>query len=559
MTEAALSAQRRSIPPGLLVLALTALGFAAYLPCLRIPAWETDTWVIHLLAQRALHSSSWTESLSGIRFILDNPKGWSDFFILASWFALYAVAGPSLWVFHVAGLMLHCAAGALLFGFARRHGASVRAAAWAAAWFLLSPLNQDVVAVEAHSQYPLFGVLFLGALALGDRWRRTAAALPGFAAALLFVLALGTKELAFALPVMLFFEAIAATRRADCDWRARRRNWIGFAVASVLALPFLIRPFWVALAAPERATSPADAAMLRDLISYLHPATLVPKFLGDLGRWMVVPFAAEGLARAAWPWNLALAAGTFGIAAFARWREPHPAGLRLSRAALLLVLGYLPVGFQLDVHSFEKTGELYLATLGAALFWGELLGGATERLPRVRAILGCALAVAMVAHLQLLHAAMRVHGERVEAARRSLATALDTTPREWTIVVLGEEKLDRGAIDAVVLALAHDRGSLLREVSWIGGSRSARPVERCPADAIRIDAAATRFLRWNDARLQFDELLDPGALRIALEWHNPDPERIWMRDVCVNGPATTLLHSAEVLADLRPETILPRL
>ncbi len=559
MTEIARSAACRSIPPGLLVLAVAVLGFAAYLPCLRIPAWETDTWVLHLLAQRALHSGSWAEPLAGAQFIIDNPKGWSDLFILASWFVLYAITGPSLCVFHVVGVLLHCVTGALLFGYARRHGATSRGAAWAAAWFMLSPLNQDVVAVEAHSQYPLFGALFLGSLALGDRWRRTGSTLPGLAAALLFVLALGTKELAFALPVVLLFEALTATCRVDCNRWFRRRNWIGFAVASVLALPFLIRPFWVTLAAPERATSPADAAMLRDLIAYLHPSVLAPKLLGDLARWMVVPFAAEGPAREAWPWNLALATGTFGIAAFTRWREASSVRLRLARAGLLIVLGYLPVGFQLDARSFEKTGELYLATIGAALFWGELLGGATSRLPRARSILGCALCVAMILHLQLLHAEMLVHGERVAAAERSLARALETTPRDRTIVVLGEEKLDRGAVDAVVLALAHDRGPLVHELSWIGGCRSAHPAERCPAESTRMDVAATRFLRWNDATARFDELLDPNTLRSALEWRNPDPEQIWMRDVCVDGPAVMVLDSAEVLTDLRPETILPRL
>ncbi|MFN7955137.1 MAG: hypothetical protein U0610_25650 [bacterium] len=543
----------------LLALGLVGLGFAAYLPCLRIPAWETDTWVIHLLAQRALRAGSWHDAFQVVRFIIDNPKGWSDLFILASWFALYAITGPSLVAFHVFGVACHCATGCLLYGFARRQHASARTAAWAAAWFLLAPLNQDVVAVEAHSQYPMFGVLFLGSLALAARWRDAGSRRALAAALVLYLLALTTKELAFALPAILLFEAMSTARAGDGDPHRRRRAWTVLVAASALALPFLVRPFWVALEAPQRATSPADAALLRDLLAYLHPAVLTRKLFTELGCWAVVPFAAEGPARAAFPWNLALSVGTFAIALAGRLRErARPAG-RVACAALILVLGYLPVGFQLDARSFEKTGELYLATMGAALLWGELLGGTTERAPRIRSILGGALAIAMFVHLQLLHQVMAAHGRRVEAAERSLEITLDTASADQPIVLVGEEMLDRGAVDAVLLALAHRRGALTHELSWIGGTQTLDSVASCPAGVTRIDRTTSRFLRWNDRTATFDVLASDADVLRALEWRNPDPERIWIRAICIDGLVPPRLAAAELLTDLRPESILPRL
>lgn len=555
----------RSAPPGehdrsplAIVSIVLLLGGIAYAAAISLPAWETDTWVLNLLAQKTLRASSWSDALAVSRFVIDNPKGWSDVFILASWFAVYRVAGSNIAVFHAVGIACHLLSAALLTRLAARWSGSQRVALWTGSIFVLLPLTHDVVAVEAHSQYSLFGVLFLGSWILLGSWRERGSRAALVGGAVLYVLALGTKELSFALPPALLLEIAAAGGGRNTSRAVTARSWTALALTVVLAAPFFARPFWVALASPERATSPADAAMLGDLLHFVRPWVLVPKMVTDLGRWMLAPFADEGAAMRWFPLNALISITAFvaGVASVSTDRSVPR--WRWMRAALWIVLGYLPVGFQLDRSSFEKTGELYLAAMGMALAWGELLGsGATLR--RSRAILGTALTVAMMLHLRFLDAAMRAHGERVQAAVQGLELELEMAPPQRGLVIVGEEHLDRGAIDAMVLQISHDLGGLPAPVAWIGGGGTIREVAICPDDAWVIDTSQTRPLRWNDTAHRFERLDGPDSLSRALRWRNPDPERLWIRDAClVDGNARTVL-TTEVLADLSPSTILPRL
>lgn len=537
-----------------------AAGLAAYAAALTLPAWETDTWVLNLLAQRTLQAHSWAEAVGVSRFVLDNPKGWSDLFILVSWFAIYGVVGANIVVFHAFGIVCHVATATLLAQLAARFSDSARVAWWTGTIFAVLPLSHDVVAVEAHSQYPLFGVLFLGTWHLLARWRDRGSGLALGGAGVLYVLALATKELAFALPPALLFE-IAAERRGghgDADQASARRAWIGLALCAAAAAPFLARPFWVSVVDPQSATAPADAAMMSDLLHFLTPAVFVPKVVTDIGRWMLTPFASEGVATATYPVNAAIALAAFVVGTWAVARERSVPRWRLVRPMLWIVLGYLPVGFQLDHSSFEKTGELYLASMGMALAWGELLGGGSL-LVRARSTLGCAVALAMAAHLQLLHRAMRVHGDRVQAAAHALVVELRAARAGHDVVIVGEERLDRGAIDAVVLQIAHDLGTPTTRVSWIGGGGATRDVAVCPADAWPLNTSTSRLLSWDDDQRRFVRLDDPTALARALDWRNPDPERVWVRDVCIVMDERRSVLTAELLPDLSPTTILPRL
>lgn len=536
-------------------------GLAAYAAALTLPTWETDTWVLNLLAQRTLQAHSWAEAVGVSRFVLDNPKGWSDLFILVSWYAIYGVVGANIVVFHAVGILCHLATAMLLARLAARFSASTRVACWTGTIFAVLPLSHDVVAVEAHSQYPLFGVLFLGAWCLLGRWRDRGGRLALAGAGVLYVLALATKELAFALPPALLFE-IAAARGGgatrDADEASGRRAWIGLALCSVAAAPFLARPFWVSVVDPQNATAPADAAMTSDLLHFLTPAVLVPKVVTDLGRWMLTPFASEGVATAAYPINAAISLTALGVGAWAMARERSVPRWRLVRPILWIALGYLPVGFQLDHSSFEKTGELYLASMGMALAWGEILGGGSL-LVRARTALGCALALAMAAHLQLLHGAMRAHGDRVQAAAHELTRELRAVPAGHDVVIVGEERLDRGAIDAVVLQIAHDLGTPTTRISWIGGGGATRDVAACPADAWILNTSTSSLLTWDDEEHRFVHLVDATALARALAWRNPDPERVWVRDVCIVTDERCSVLTTEVLLELSPTTILPRL
>ncbi len=538
-----------------------AAGLGAYAAALTLPAWETDTWVLNLLAQRTLQAHSWAEAVGVSRFVLDNPKGWSDLFILVSWFAIYGAVGANILVFHAFGIACHVATATLLALLAARFSGSARVAWWTATIFAVLPLSHDVVAVEAHSQYPLFGVLFLGSWCLLARWRDRGSRLALGGAATLYVLALATKELAFALPPALLFEIAAARGRGaprDADDASGGRAWIGLALSVVAAAPFLVRPFWVSVVDPQNATSPADAAMMSDLLHFLTPAVLGPKMVTDLGRWVLTPFAGEGVAAPTYPINAAISLAAFVVGAWAMARERCVTRWRVARPMLWIVLGYLPVGFQLDHASFEKTGQLYLASMGMALAWGELLGSGSL-LVRARTALGCVLAVAMAAHLQLLHRAMRVHGDRVQAAAHALEGELRAAPAGHDLVIVGEERLDRGAIDAVVLQVSHDLGTVPTRVSWIGGGGATRDVAVCPADAWTLDTRASRLLTWDDEQHRFVHLADSWALARALAWRNPDPERVWVRDVCVVTDQRRLVLTTEVLPELSPTTILPRL
>ena len=552
------TAHAHALPRILVPSFVVLVGCIAYGAAMAIPAWETDTWVLNLLAQRTLHAGSWSDALAVSRFVLENPKGWSDSFILASWFGVYALSGGNVVVFHAIGITSHLVTALLVARLAEDGSKSRWVALWSGALFAALPLSQDVVAVEAHSQYPLFGALFLSAWLLLQRWRDRGNHAALAVALVLYVLALATKELSFALPPLILLEIAALRAAPGADPAARARAWIGLSLATAVAVPFVMRPFWVAMANPERATSPADAAMLRDLTHYLVPWVLVPKMALDLGRWGITPFADEGAATRWFPLNAMLSTTTFffGVAALARDRVLSR--WRWVRPAVWILLGYLPVGFQLDRSSFEKTGELYLAAVGMALAWGELVGSGTT-LRRTRAALGGATLLAMLVHLQVLHHAMQVHGDRVQAAVRGLEGELDSAPPGGGIVIVGEERLDRGAIDAVVLQIAHDRQRLAAPISWIGGGGSRRQVDRCPEGVWVVDTADARLIGWNDEASRFERLDDPARLGHALAWRNPDPERVWIRDACVVTHEGRTLLTTEVLKDLSPDAILRRL
>ena len=173
--------------------------------------------------------------------------------------------------------------------------------------------------------------------------------------------------------------------------------------------------------------------------------------------------------------------------------------------------------------------------------------------------MGTGLRAAIMLILRFLYAAMRAHGERVQAAVQGLELELEMAPPQRGLVIVGEEHLDRGAIDAMVLQISHDLGGLPAPVAWIGGGGTIREVAICPDDAWVIDTSQTRPLRWNDTAHRFERLDGPDSLSRALRWRNPDPERLWIRDAClVDGNARTVL-TTEVLAELSPSTILPRL
>ncbi len=543
--------------------ALVWLGLAvaaglAYATTLTIPVWETDTWVLHGLSRQATQAGSLREAYRTYAFILENPKGLSDWFILLSWWATYRLVGPSSFAFHFFGVACHFLAAGLLHGYALRRGMSPRAAAWAALLFVVNPLQQDVISVEAHSQYPMFAVLFFATIAGLDRWRERGSRAALLLALMAYLAALGTKELSFALPPLLLLDIGLEWSRTHPapGWRARAvASWI---VITALALPFLVRPFWVSLFDPSNATSPADAALLRDILRFLHPQVLIRKLFTDLIRFEGIPFASEEAATDWFPTHAALCALVWSGATLARLRERTPLGASVSRAALLIGLGYLPVGFQLSGDNFEKTGELYLATLGASLLLGELLGGKAPKMPAVRTALGALLVAAMLSHLQFLNAWTRSHGERVHGAAQSLLSLLAGTEPGGSVVLVGEEKLDRGAVDAVVLELAQ-RDALSRPVHWVDGSSSSHVVDACPSGAPELGGHGERFVRWNDATHSFDRLDRAAPLRAALAWRDPDPERVLARHVCITALAPPLLLDTEALLGLEPATILPRL
>lgn len=301
---------------------------------------------------------------------------------------------------HAASLAWHLLVCVLLWRLLERLGVRRPVAVAVTLLFAIHPAHVATVQWIAAQSELMVTAFALGALLCVVRLRgwgvaqNTSAASGwgwGVAALVLFAAALGCRENAIMLPLVVL--------AVDVLWRrASLRAAVWWYVAAGVLVGAYLTARWAYLggaALPPRpyVVSPADAGFWRyvfDKACYylLGEYLLVPCVpIGGLAYLRSVPVVFYGMA--------ALMAGSLGLAAWRRRRV----GVALGLVAML--------GFMLPVlPAFESPHHLYLPGVGAGLLAGCLLGGSAEKKRRGWGgvvVFGCVAAVfALMTHFSTL-------------------------------------------------------------------------------------------------------------------------------------------------------------
>lgn len=149
----------------------------------------------------------------------------------------YAEGGDDQLVQHFINIVAHLAASVLAFFLARRIAGTAGVAFLAAALFAVHPVHSESVLWVPGRTDVIASVFMLGSWLALYRGREGTGA-PGFswcaASLVLFILALGSKEIALALPLM-----VIAADRASGEAKTSRR-WIEYLVMAAIAAAFLV-------------------------------------------------------------------------------------------------------------------------------------------------------------------------------------------------------------------------------------------------------------------------------------------------------------------------------
>ncbi len=365
----------RLAPAAIVVLAVAAAYANAF-----SGGFQLDDWAVVAGDPRVQSLGAWWASMPGIRPLLKLT------------YALNHASGLGLAGFHAVNVALHAANALLVLALVRRLEARAspappgRVPVVAALLFALHPVQTEAVTYVSGRSASLCALLVLAsALAWLAGHERGGPALARIASPLLLALALGAKELAFALPAALVVLEATDPRR-PFPWRAALRataaHWgvVALAAAAFLAAP----PYRRMVAASLALRDPASNVLthLRAL-AWLAGQVVRPDLLDAdpvlpvLGR----PDAAS-LATAA-----ALLATTAAAIALAR-RRPAEA------AAVLWTIAWLaPAGWLLPRFEPANDRQLYLALVGPAWLVARALASPTAGAPR-RAV-AVAVAVAL--------------------------------------------------------------------------------------------------------------------------------------------------------------------
>jgi hypothetical protein len=318
----------------------------------------------------------------------------------------WALGGGAPGRFHLVNLLLHAAASALVYALASRWLPRPGALA-AGLLFALHPVHVEAVANVVGRAELLATLCTLAAALLylrhGDRVRTTGRVPWGTALATLglVLLALASKESAFAAPALLLLLDWLRERAAGRPFRVRRDpQWaLWLAVVALTAAWLALRAHILGgLAGDQPAPGLAGTSLAERVVIMLPVVTeylrllLVPARLSADYSPDFLPVSASFGARAAI--GLLLLAGCVWLAVWARRRAPVvTAGIVWAGASLFIVANLIvPTGVLLA----ERT--LYLPSVGVCLVLGWVWGEAWARRP--------AAAVAVLA-IVLLAAAVR--------------------------------------------------------------------------------------------------------------------------------------------------------
>ena len=454
-------------------------------------------------------------------------------------------------------LVLHLLVAATLFGFARALGAGTVAATGAAALFAVHPIHVEAVANVVGRAELLAALFSLATLWLVLRAWRTGRRIQGWAAGGTLLLALCSKEVALATPLLAVFLALVAPSAVE---RFRRGWWIDrIAVLAPLLLAIgvyawlrvealntlfslqeahpLDNPLVEASGIPRFAT--ALSLVARYLALMLFPARLSADYSGGViplesGLLSLLPLL--GLlallllaALAAWPLSALLPAA----------RRPLPtaggSGVAVGTGALLFLMPYLVVGNLLfDVGTIFAERLMYLPSAGFCLLVGLAFEAALLR-TRGRALRRAALALLV---LLVIAAGGRTYvrgGDWLddETLFTAAARLYPESPRAH--FVMGKMALERGAFAESLphfdrtLELYPDhagawleRGIALAELSRFEAAEASflEALRRRPAYAkahLNLGIAYRRTGRTAQARESLDQALRHEP-RLAKAW-----------------------------------------
>lgn len=338
------------------MLLLAAAALAAWLPALRASFQFDDFNVI--VDNPAVHGlDAWWASMPGIRALLKLS------------YALNWSLSPEPPGFHAVNIALH-ALNAVLVGFLARHLACALAPhagsalpAVAALVFALHPAQTEAVTYVSGRSLSLMSTFYLGALLLHLRAGASAAPLRLHAAsALLFVLALATRETAWTLPLAIALVQ-AATRPGTRAWRGTLPHALVLAAAALAALA--VPGYRRLLEGSISARSLWDNLLTQiDGVCYLIAVPLL-SLRTNIDPDLPVHGSADPLLLLRGALLLALAAGGFALLRRRTW---------LGFGILWLFLHLLPTNSVLPRLDVANDRHLYLAVIGPALMLAALLG-----------------------------------------------------------------------------------------------------------------------------------------------------------------------------------------
>ncbi len=323
--------------------------------------------------------------------------------LMATYWANSRISGDDTYSYHLVNLLIHCLAGGLIFLIARRlleWSGTAREkrevlAGFAAAVFLLHPVQAEAVAYLAGRSEALSNLLLLAAFAVFLYRRTTAISWAATAAVtLLFVAALLSKEQTIILPALLLL--------TDYWWNPGfsfsgiARNWKLYAVLSAGAAYGLFR-FW-----PLILSATTAGFGLKDLTWYQYLFTQFRALLVYIGLFVFpvnqtadwdFPISRTILDHGAFIGLLVLAA-----AAAAAWRFRRQYRLASFGFFAYLIL-MAPTSSILPIRDPVAERRLYTGMLGLLLIVVDLLGRwKLERKVLAGACTAAVILLGMLAH-----------------------------------------------------------------------------------------------------------------------------------------------------------------
>lgn len=378
----------RADRPNLSLLWLPIFAIAAV--CLYAPAFRlgllSDDYVLRTMAE--------SESLG-------TGAGW--FFrpvALALWRLVLAVSGSAV-PLHALNILLHGLNAFLVAMLGARLGMRREVALVGAALFLAFPAAPEAVAWASGIQDVLLTTLALGAVIVASGAHQNGWRTAGVCA--LLALALGTKETAICIPVLI----------ATCwlaPMRVQSRYWHPYIAVVAVAAIYVAFRVWIGIGMEYLA--PPSRYFFKQLIA-LTVGTLA------------TPWRSPVSSFEQWLAFVAVVVLTLLVThAFLIWRRTDEPFGRAARLAFWALAAVAPVFTYFFVSPrLEGSRYLYLAECGWALFAAELMRTATDRARRQSLALACAAGAAILASAITLERELDVWRRAADMRDRVLTEA----------------------------------------------------------------------------------------------------------------------------------------